>query len=372
MFTITISVSVLAADWGYSWGLGEDDDDQREPRSCHRLYGDSIEDLPRPISVSEEGGEAKPQQLTSTLNGPLDIGYIGLSDEAQKMQSQARERRAAVRRERIADAGSLGLLEAASVRSAAKSKSATPRNLQSRQAYQDVFRRGHTPEKHAQMMQLCASARREHMTDVDSLGLLEAATAGAAAKSRTFILHGHQSLQGTQECSRHQKKKLAIGYGWYMIRTPSNTRLSKVQGPDGTPWSWDPCGTMVSMPRTPVEGVKKADLDHHKPKLDRITRDAMKGRMDPKQGTKDVSDPSESRLADGSKKPRHWRQRIETVYDLFDTLRHRDDEQDAEELRAVDSVPGSDRKSADSKSSGDWQGPMGGVDDAGSPIPNDR
>ncbi|KAK5129007.1 hypothetical protein LTR85_000340 [Meristemomyces frigidus] len=322
MFSISLSVSLSAEHWVYQWGIDGDDGTQVEPflqqqQPCH-----SADDPPQSMSRGETVEEAKPP--LSTFPYQVDTSYSSLSEQAQEIQRRARKR-----------------LE---------------------------------------------GKRRERMADAESLGRLEAATAREAAEARITRLKGTESLQVLQEAQKRgrRQKNLSIGSDWWMISPPSSAPLGRMQGISGTRLSWDPSGTTVSTPRTPAVG-ESVRPGGSSAEQNLLPEGAKRTEKESEEGVVAGEDPFDSQLVEGSEQQearlreslaKYRRHRIETVYSLFDRLRQRDEQREADELKDAGDVPGaamSFPSGAVMSSAESWSRSYGRAasfraDDAGSPL----
>ncbi|KAK4550769.1 hypothetical protein LTR36_000348 [Oleoguttula mirabilis] len=330
MLSISFSVSLLAEHWEYRRGLDGDDDKRKVP-SRHQQRRRSVDGLPRTTEVREVSAGARSQQQSPTANSAynVDTSYASLSEQTQDMQLRARKCLEGKRRERIADANSLGLLEGATTRAAVESMIATLNDRESLRVLQDVHKRG-----------------------------------------------------------RHQLV-LPMGSDWCLIGPPSNTTSSRIHSLNATPLSWDPSGTTVSTPKTPAVGVSSPKQPHPEdtiPEQDQPPEHVAKAETESMQVPDHAVDPFDSHLVEGSQEQEarlrdslaeYTMRQVETVHDLFDTLRKRDEEQEASPLEAAESVEGVCGSSASgalissvhSRSESYGHKSSSGADDTGSALP---
>lgn len=319
MFSISLSLSLLAERWEYKWGLHENDEGQVvPPHHHHQQQHRTTSTLPSPSNRTQRGSVATPRQQATptTMSGPfhVDTSYTSLSEHARDMQRQTRLR--LIERERAADVESLRRLEVATAGALGRQKD------------------------------------RERFRE------LEGATSGTSGRAGKQAYH--KSLRTPSLERRQRQGKPPAASPWSGISPPSSTVLSKIHGLNGTPVSWDLSGSTVSTPRSNdvVEALNARvvqALALAGPTLDRRLRAHDAETADAK--------PAEEKRHDYAKGPfgaglvargrgqevrlrksfeEYRRQQAESVLRLFDRVRVKDEKSRSEIAEDVGSLSKSD------------------------------
>lgn len=247
MFSLSFSFSFHHERVEYDYGTVQSHHQAEAsvPRGKRRIEPTTYQRaLPAPQSsaIITSGQQATPPPSAGSPYY-VDTTYVSLSDQAQELQRQTRQR---LRQRYPARADTFRLL---SIPAPATTESA---------------QREHAADAASlRLLETATSAKvaqrtlRERAADAASLRVLESVTA-FKPKTKARRTETHKSIEPADQApvNKHINKLLqSAGGDWSLISPPSSTALSRVHGLNGTPVSWEPSPDTVPSPHTPVSST---------------------------------------------------------------------------------------------------------------------